>query len=162
MHPSTPPPLFKHIWVFFIVATFVNAAIWWRRGREYRQRDPSLTEDYRSLIRGFVTWGNVPWLIMGVGILFGRVPTVFHYFNPRSPNPFVTAFFASIVFLWIVGTYWLFARRGAERLVRCPGLVRLPVNSAAAMKGFWILCLDGGVAGLVAMSFSEIPPPPVP
>lgn len=162
MHPSPQLLLLKHVWVLFILMTFVNAAIWWRRGTEHRQRDPSVTEDYRSLIRGFVTWGNVPWLVMGVGILFGGVPSVFHYFNPRSPNPFIPAFFVSIVLVWIVGTYWLFVRRGAERLARCPGLVQFPVNSAAAMKGFWLLCLAGGVVGLIAMFFFEVPPPPVP
>ena len=152
--------LFKHFWVVFILVTFLKAAIWWRLGGEHRQRDPSLTEDYRALVRGFVTWGNVPWLIMGVGILFGGVPSMFHYFNPRYPNPFVAAFFGSIVLLWLACTYWLFARGGAEQLVRCPGLVQPPVNNPTLIKRFWLMCLAGGVAGLIAAFFVEVHPPP--
>jgi hypothetical protein len=79
--------------------TLVNGAIWWSCGKELREHDPTLTGGYRSLIRGFVTWGNLPCLIMGAGIVFGDVPSIFHYFNPKSSNPFVVAWFGSIFLL---------------------------------------------------------------
>jgi hypothetical protein len=159
MPPGAVQLLFKHFWVAFILVTFLNAAIWWRRGSEYRQRDPSLTEDYRTLIRGFVTWVNAPWLIMGAGILFGGVPSIVDYFNPRYPNLFVAAFFASIVFLWLAGTHWLFARGGAEQLVRCPGLFNARLNSPGLIKIYWLMCLAGGIAGLIVMFFVDFPAP---
>jgi hypothetical protein len=159
-----PPPavlfLFKNFWAAFILMTFVNGAIWWRRSREYRERDPSLTEGYRSLIRGYVTWGNIPWVVMGSGILFGGVPSMFHYFNPRYPNPFVAAFFGSIFVLWAAGTYWLFARGGAEQLINHPGLAQPSINSPLIIKVLWLLCLAGGVAGVTAMFIVQPQPPP--
>ena len=153
------PLVFKHFWVAFILATVANGAIWWSRSKEFRERDPALTEGYRSLIRGLVTWGNLPWLIMGAGILFGGVPSIFHYFNPRSPNPFVVAWFGSIFVLWVAGTYWLFARGGAEQLVRHPGLIQPQITSASAVKALWLLCLAGGIAAVAAMYFIEFKPP---
>jgi hypothetical protein len=160
MPPRSVLLLFKHFWVAFILITFLNGAIWWWRGTEHRDRDPSLTEGYRSLVLGFVTWGNIPWLIMGSGILFGGVPSIFHYLNPRYPSPFVTAFFASIFVLWGASIYWLFARGGAEQLVRHPGLVHPQTKSPALIKAFFLLCLAGGVAGVTAMFIVQIQPPP--
>ena len=145
------PLLFKHFWVAFVLVTLLNGAVWWFRSKPHRQRDPSLTDGYRALIRGFVTWANVPWLIMGAGILFGGVPSMFHYFDPRSPNPFVTAWFGSIFFLWVAGTYWLFARGGAERLVRHSGLLQPSATNATAVKALWLLAVASGPAAVAAM-----------
>ena len=153
------PVIFKHFWVAFILVTVANAAMWWYRGRPYRERDPSLTEGYRSLVRGFLFWGNVPWLVMGLGILVGDVPTIFHYFNPRSLDPFVLGWFGSIFFLWVLGTHWIFLRGGAERLVDHPGLIRPQSRSPAAIKNLWLLCLAGGIFGVVMMFTMEFTPP---
>ena len=81
MPPRAVLLLFKHFWVAFILMTFLNGAIWWWRGSKHRERDPSLIEGYRSLVRGFVTWGNIPWLIMGAGILFGGERVVFSHLS---------------------------------------------------------------------------------
>jgi hypothetical protein len=104
-----------------------------------------------------MTWGNLPWLIMGAGILFGDVPSVVDYFNPRSSNPFIAGFFLSFGFLWVVGTYWLFARGGAEQLVRHPGLFQ-PISSPSAIKILWLLCLAAGVAGVSALYLRNLSP----
>jgi hypothetical protein len=151
--------LFKYFWVAFILVTFVNGAIWWSRSKPHRIRDPALTESYRSLIRGFVIWGNIPWLVMGAGIVFGGVPSIFHYFDPKSPNPFIAAWFGSVFFLWIAGCYWLFARGGAEELIRHPGLIQPQMSSPSAIKALWVLCLAGGVFGVALMYFGDFKPP---
>lgn len=153
------PLVFKHFWVAFILSTVVNAAVWWVRGRPYREADPSLVEGYRSLVRGFLLWGNVPWIVMGLGILVGSVPSVIHYFNPRSLSPFVLAWFGSIFLVWVLGTHWLFARGGAERLLRHPGLIQPQPTNAAAIKTVWLLGLGGGVLGCAVMLAMDIRPP---
>ena len=153
------PLLFKHFWIAFVLGTFLNGAIWWLRGKPYRERDPSLTEGYRSLVRGFVLWGNLPWLIMGAGILSGSVPSIFHFFDPKSANPFVQAWFGSRFFLWLAGTWWLFARNGAEQLLRHPGLVQPETISPTLLKLFWLVGVAGGVAAVVAMYVGGFAPP---
>jgi len=150
---------FKHFWIAFILVTFANGAAMWRQSKPYREVDPSLSEGYRSLVRGFVVWGNIPWLIMGAGILFGGVPSIFHFFNPRSPNPFVTAWFGSIIVLWIACSHWLFLRGGAEQLARHPGFTRPPITNPSTIKLLWLVCMGGGILGFVAMYLAEFTPP---
>ena len=151
--------LYKHFWAVAIILTFVNGAIWWLHGIPHRKRDPSLTGGYLSLIRGFVLWGNIPWLIMGAGILFGGVPSTVHYFDPRYPNPFVAAFFGSVFFIWIMFTYWIFARGGAEQLIRHPGGIFPKMSSPLRVKALWVLCLAGGIFAFVMMYLGKVIPP---
>jgi hypothetical protein len=80
--------LFRYFWLVFIVVTCANAAMWWRRAQAVIAQHPERRESYRRLVLGFVVWGNLPWVVMGLGIVIGGVPTVFHYFNPRN-GPFV-------------------------------------------------------------------------
>ena len=63
-------------------------------------------------------WGNIPWVVMAAGYLFGGVPSLFHYFRPLDGNTFVLAFFASVFFVWTMGTYWLVFGGGAEMIFK--------------------------------------------
>jgi hypothetical protein len=153
------PLVFKHFWVMFIAVTFANGAIWWRRSAKHRANNPQLSDGYRSVILGFVTWGNLPWVIMGAGILIGGVPSIFHFFDPRSGNAFVLAWFGSIIILWVLGTYWLFLRGGAELLASLPGLLQPPLTSPQAVKALWLIAVAGGIAAFVAMFSGAIPVP---
>ena len=85
----------KWSWAVFILVTFLTAAIFSLRGHREIEMHPELREGYRSITRGFVTWGNLPWVVMGVGCVYGGVPSVFSFFRPRDGNPYVLAFFCS-------------------------------------------------------------------
>ena len=147
---STMSQLFRHAWILFIGATCVNALLWWNRGRAEAARNPELAPGYRALVGGFLIYGNLPWLVMGLGIVAGGVPSVAHYFDPRN-GPFVILFYVTIVALWVASTHWVFVRSGAEALVRHPGLLKIDVEAPWAIKMFLLLSLAGGVAGLAAM-----------
>jgi hypothetical protein len=149
----------KHFWVMFIIVTFANAIIMKIRSKKYFEADPSLKSGYDTIFKGIITWGNIPWIIMGAGIITGHVPSIFQYFRPQDGNPFVIAFFISIFLIWILGTYWLFVKDGAEILVKHPGIFNYNFSSPTIVKLFWILCLAGGVAG-VAMMFTMNAPLP--
>jgi len=98
---------------------------------------------------------------MGIGCLSGGAPSIFHFFRPRDGNPFVLAFFASIFLIWVLGTYWLFVRGGAEMLIKHPGLINC--KNAAMLKLFWLLALAGGILAVVMMLTHDTPvtwPPP--
>ena len=117
-----------------------------------------MEEGYRSLIRGWLLYGNLPWVVMGVGIVYGDVPSDFHYFDPRN-GPFVVAWYVTVVVLWVLTAYWVFLRGGAEALIRHPGLLNLPVQEPWAVKAAVVLMLLGGVAGLTMMclGFGAVP-----
>jgi hypothetical protein len=88
--------IFRHAWLLFIGVTCANGAIWWTRAKKEIAAHPELTETYRELVRGWLIYGNLPWVVMGAGILAGGVPSVFQYFNPRN-GPFVIAWYVTVV-----------------------------------------------------------------
>ncbi len=153
-----PSVIFQHTWILFIGVMCANAAVWWSRGKKEIARQPDLEEGYRSLIRGWLIYGNLPWVVMGAGIVFGGVPSVVHYFDPRN-GPFVIAFYVSVVVVWILTAYWVFLRGGAEALIRHPGLLYMPSQDPGAVKGLVALMLAGGVAGLTMMllGYARVP-----
>ena len=149
--------LAKYLWIALIFATFVNGASWWLRGQPYRDEDPSLTSEYCTVISSFLVLLNIPWLIMGAGILFGGVPNVVYYLNPRFPTPFVTAFFGSLLVTWAIITYWILARGGAEQLVKLPGFIE-PNTSVTVIKAAWSLAILIAVAGILWLYAKDIQP----
>ena len=140
--------IFRHGWVFLILVTCINGAVWWRKGQAKIAADPTLARGYRGLIRSFLILMNIPWLVMGSGIVFGGLSTIFDYFNPRK-GPFVIAFYVTVVAVWIVMSYWLFFRRGAEALIAHPGLLNFRVERPSVVKAYFLLCLAGGIVGFL-------------
>ena len=124
-----PPFLFvlltKWFWAVCIVVTFAHAAFFRARAVQRIRANPELRGGYRTLVTGYVTWGNLPWLVMGIGCVFGGVPSVFNYFRPRDGNPYVVSFFASVLLVWVLGTYWMIFRDGAGMLVKYPWLLNI-------------------------------------
>jgi len=151
--------LTRWFWAVCIIVTLLNAAIFRSRANRHIQAHPELEEGYRTLLKGFVIWGNLPWVIMGVGCVFGGVPSVFHFFRPRDGNPFVLAFLASVFLEWILGTYWLIYRGGAQMLVNHPGLLNLDLKTPRMVVLFWFLSLAGGILAVIMMFSRDIPLP---
>jgi hypothetical protein len=149
--------LTKWFWAVCIAVSFINARMFQARARRHALDNPQLSEGYRAIIKGFVMWGNLPWVVMGIGCVFGGVPSVFDFFRPRDGNPFVLAFFASVILVWVLGTYWLVFRGGAEMLVKHPGLFNVDLKNPKVVKLYWFLCLAGGVAGMILMFSGVIP-----
>jgi hypothetical protein len=150
--------IFRNAWLLFIAITCANAAVWWARGKKEIATHPELEAGYRVLVRGLVLYGNLPWIVMGVGIMFGGVPSVFHYFNPRN-GTFVIAWYVTVVALWVAVSYWIFLRDGAVALIRHPGLLNLPVQEPWVLKASVVLMLVGGVTAFAMMFFWDIQPP---
>jgi hypothetical protein len=133
----------------------VNAATMRSRVRRDVREHPELAAGYSTLIRGFVFWGTIPWVVMGAGVLFGGVDSVDAYFRPRDGNPYVLAFFGTIFLVWILATYWLFFRGGAEMLVEYRAFFGKDLKSPVYVKLFWLLCLAGGILGVAMTYFGD-------
>jgi hypothetical protein len=151
--------LARWFWVVFILFTIVHAVLLRSRAQRHIRENPDLADGYTTLIRGFVFWCNIPWVVMGIGTLFGGVPTMFDFFRPREGNPFVLAFFGSLVFLWIMGTFWILFRGGAEMLVKHPGFFNVDFKSPLMLKLFWLLCLAAGIVGIITFFAMDAPMP---
>ena len=141
----------------FVAVTVANALILKFRSRRYIQERPELAAGYEQLFRGVLFWGSLPWMVMAIGIEVGGVPNLVSYFRPRDGNPFVLAWFAVVFALWLLGFYWLFARRGAEFLVAHPGLFQGDLKSPNMVRFFYCLMVAGGIASVCFMFFVDIP-----
>jgi hypothetical protein len=150
--------IFRNVWIGFIAVQCANGAAWWSRARKEIAVHPELESGYRMLVRRFVVFGNIPWIVMGFGIVYGGVPNMFHYFNPRN-GPFVAAFWVTLVALWIAGGYWILIRDGADTLIRYPGLLNVRVREIWAVKSLTILVLLGGAIGFAIMMLADSPVP---
>lgn len=142
---------FNNTWVLFIAATVFNAFYLKARSQKIIEKRPDLQEGYDQLFRGYLIYLNVPWVVMGIGILFGGVPGVFGFFRPRDGNIFVLAFHAVIVILWILSIWWLYFKGGAEFLVKHPGVFNFDFQSPMLVKIYFGLALAGGVIGIISM-----------
>jgi hypothetical protein len=88
---------------------------------------------------------------MGIGVLFGGVPGVFGFFNPRDGNIFVLAFHATVVILWILSIWWIYFKGGAEFLVKYPGVFNQDIKSPILLKVLFAVMLIGGIFGMAFM-----------
>jgi hypothetical protein len=146
------PAAARHVWIAFLAVNSANAGIGWLRGRKHRQRDPSLSEGYRTLALGELFWGSIPWLVMGAGLEVGGL-TPERYFDPTRGDPWVSAWFASVIGLWLVSGYWTFLRGGAEQLVRHPGFIR-GEPSVAGIQLLWCAVAGSGALALAGFWFA--------
>lgn len=140
--------LFRHFWIVFVAATFVNQRAWWNRVQNRLRSNPDLEPGYRRLYRGSLFWTNLPWLAMGVGILSGQVPSMFDFLRPSEGNVFVLAWWGLMAAILSLGTWWIFFAGGAETLERHPGVYMVPPWPASKLRIFWL----GAVAWSVAVA----------
>jgi hypothetical protein len=144
-------PLFdRHIWMLFLLVTVANAGVMFARARKH-QGQPADKLGPMPLVRGLLLWTSLPWLVMGVGLELGGVASAGAFVQATS-DPYVQAFFAVIIAELALGTYWLFARGGAERIAAYPWLFRGNVDSPGTVKLVWVGCVAAAVISLAVMA----------
>jgi hypothetical protein len=152
MNGDEPLSILRHLWLMFVIITFVNAAIWWSRGHPEIANNPALKWGYVRLIRGYLIFGNIPWLILGAAF---ELPSAFR-------GPLLIAFAVTIVVYWIAAFYWLAFAGGAEELAAHPGILRGAVRDPRTVKAQVLGIMVATVVGmlLVIGFFVFAPPPP--
>ena len=141
----------------FIAATIANGLILKYRSKKYILQNPELKEGYDKYFKGWLIYGNIPWVIMMIGNLSGQTQNTFEYFNPKAMNPMVLIFHFSIIALWVISVRWIYFKNGAEFIETHPGLMQkssLSGNTnvtAKQIKLFFPLILLGGIVGMIMM-----------
>ena len=157
--------IFKHTWIMFIAVTIANGLIFKSRSKKYIREKPELEEGYNKYIKGWMIYGNIPWIIMMIGNLSGLTQNTFEYFNLRAMNPIVLLFHLSIIVLWILVVRWVYFKKGAEFFENHPGLIQISSfkgNTNVTAKQVYLLVLImllGGIGGMIMMWFMNFPPP---
>lgn len=157
--------LFNNAWIMFIVVMIANGLVLKFRSKKYIRENPDLRAGYDLFFKGWIIYGNIPWLIIGLGNIAGLTHSIFEYFNPKAMNPIVLIFHASIIILWVLSIRWIYFMNGAEFIEKHPALFqRSSLNGSKDMmakqiKLFYPIMLLGGVAGMVMMWIMDIPSP---
>ncbi|MBE9032176.1 hypothetical protein IQ266_20770 [filamentous cyanobacterium LEGE 11480] len=142
--------LFNYFWLLSLFTNFLNSAIFWGRAQSRIRQNPELRSGYIRLIRGFIVIMSIPWIIMGIGLETGQTDSLAAYFNPRSGNQAVLAWWISLWAVMGFYLYWIWYRNGAEKLVKHPGLLRGNPNDATVIRlGSTIAIILGFVIHLV-------------
>lgn len=157
--------IFKHTWIMFIAITIANGLILKYRSKKHIAENPELKDGYDTYFKGWVIYGNIPWVIMMIGNLSGITQNTFEYFNPKTLNPMVLVFHFSVIILWILSVRWIYFKNGAEFIETHPGLFRKSSFSknanvtAKQIKQFFPLMLLGGIVTMIMMWVMDFPIP---
>jgi hypothetical protein len=149
----------RYFWLLALIITAINSVAYQRRLRILSEQYPERTRGYRQFLIGFIVVNTLVWLVMGVGILFGGVPSVFSYFNPSTGNPYVLAWHAVVIGTWILGVIWIFFRGGAQFVVDHPGLLNVNMSKPIYVQLWFLACIGGGILGEVMMWTRQVPIP---
>jgi hypothetical protein len=133
----------RYFWLVILGGAVYNYVVSARAIAERNPQDADICAAAISFRRWFAVGSIIPWVVMGVGILFGGVPNIWYYFRPQDRNPYVLAWFASLFIgaLWFA--YWVFILGGAEkavalRLIELTGF-RGPIKLTANRVRFFAL-----------------------
>lgn len=138
-------------WLLALGGTALQAYSLKRRVRSLIAEKPELEEGYEKIFKGYLFFGSLPWIVMGVGVLSGGAHGVFDFFRPGDGNPYVLAFHLVIIGIWTLSALWIFFGEDAEFLVRHPGLFNWRFKSPIAIKILLAISLAGGIAGMYLM-----------
>jgi len=138
-------------WMLFVLVTVINAFSLKMRSRKIVTQRPSLRKGYDQLFYGYLVFMNIPWLVMGIGVVFGGVHGIGSFFRPRDGNLFVLAFHLTILIFLILSSLWICFKGGAEFLVKYPGVFNQNIESPWLIKAYFGLSLAVGMIGIAFM-----------
>ena len=131
----------KTLWLIFILVNCANAVIFRIRARRIVAEKPDLKPGYDRIFRGLMLWGNLPYIVMGFGTIYGGVSNIFEFINYKSTNIYVKLWISTIAIELAIGFYWIYFKSGAEMLVDHPGLFNIDFQSPRDVKLFIGACI---------------------
>jgi hypothetical protein len=131
---SHTPFGYKYVWIFFLLMGLTNSYLGWRSLLTHLKNNEALKSKYRLLFIQYAIWINLPWVVMGTGILLGKANGVMDYLVPESGNLAVVIWWIIFFLMNFTLTSWIFFGGGAEKLEKYPGLPTLLSGSAAHIR----------------------------
>jgi hypothetical protein len=112
----------KYIWIFLIIGTFMSASMVKTFSLPYIATKPSLKKGYDKIFLFTVTIGNIPFIIIGIGMLTGYTNDISDYIK-LTLNPVVICFQISMLSMTVYLEYWIHFKGGAKFLEQHPGVL---------------------------------------
>jgi hypothetical protein len=106
----------RYFWAIAIGISLINYVIGRRRIVAANGLNEIQQSETLGLFGRLYLLSDVPWLVMGWGVLFGGVPSVFSFFLPQDHNPYVTYWYGSLLLLAVVNALWIMLADGARRV----------------------------------------------
>lgn len=150
--------LFEHFWLFFILSVFISVLYLKHRVQKYIAKNPELKKGYDRYLRGFLVFGNIPFVIMGIGQVSGMTKNTFEYSNPATTNPIILCFWVYLILIYILMGYKIYFKNGAEFIEQHPGLILVGGASitAIAVKLLFPVFALVGIGAVTMMWFLNI------
>jgi hypothetical protein len=142
----------RYEWLFLLLLVAAATLVLWARDLARARGDRAQQRRASRRALTFLFWAGLPWAVIGVGVVSGRITTLEDAFN-LNHGVFPRFVIASVVAVWVALVYWLFKRGGAEELA-ASGQVWFGFSSVrepSSIKLLFIAALAGGVVGLVAL-----------
>jgi hypothetical protein len=121
---------FKHFWLLLVLIHTINGIVLKFSVRKYIRTDSRLKKGYRDYLKGWFIIGNLPWLVIGVGVLTGLINNTFDGIDFTLNNVVSVVFLVTITAIWCAGVVWIYVKDGAKFLERHPGLIFSPLPFA--------------------------------
>jgi hypothetical protein len=128
-------------WLIFIVVALLNFLFAARSDPADAQVDTGLCRRYLARLWGFAC---LPWLVLGFGQVTGNIPNVWAIFRPQDGNPYVWAFFLSILLVYLVMAWWVMFRDGARIAAELQLMRFHTLGKSSALSAFWIKVIAVG------------------
>jgi len=106
----------RYFWAIAIGISLINYVIGRRRIVTASGLNEIQQSETLGLFGRLYLLSDVPWLVMGWGVLFGGVPSVFSFFRPQDHNPYVTYWYGSLLLLAVANALWIMLADGARRV----------------------------------------------
>lgn len=112
----------NYFWVICLLTGFINHFSFSIKARKVCKDQPELKEGFEKLLKGFLFWSNLPWLVLGFGRIVGGLTLEEAFFSLDLNNPYAVLFILTIMTIWVRGTIWLQFQNGVETLVEYSGV----------------------------------------
>jgi hypothetical protein len=136
----------RYFWALGLCVTAYNYIVGMRTLPSRGLSDPRASPAAISLRRWLAVGSALPWVVMGWAIVIGGVPNIWYFFRPQDRNPYVLAWFATLIVLALGFAFWVFLLEGAEKVV-----VLQPVEFKWYRAGF-----RGTTSGTVKLTVGRV------
>ena len=162
VHPIYLPPEFRHVWILFeVIGIIFICVLGWQFSR-YSAERPGLAAGYRRCLAGYAVFFLLPWLVGGLGIELGKVPSIFSFQRPSVDNPYILALDVTIGLMLAAAYVWICFYQGAEFFIAHPGtLGRWRPTSPGQLRAYALLMLVAWLVLMVLLSTNLLPVSPV-